>query len=647
MKLKDDLKILYNLWFKPLKHSKSHQDRLESFYSDQATLYDDFRHKFLWGREHMISILSAYIDTSQSKLVWVDMGGGTASNVFTMLNNIPLSKFKKIYIVDLCPSLCEQAENKIIENKWEDIVEVVCTDACTFKPEENAHIVTYSYSLSMIPNFLKAIDNGLSIMRDDGFMAITDFYVSSKYDQCYRQLPLYRRVFWKTVFDCDGIDIGPEKRMYVENKLKTLYEHNSSGPIPYVPFLRAPYYIWIGNKTGKTNHVISEHKEAPIHFPPTFLYHQSWEDPIPDEEALQLNKDDICLTLTSGGCNTLNLLLNDVKHVVSVDINPAQSALLELKTVALQELDYDDFWMMFGEGKHNNIDYVFEKYLEPFLSEMSRTFWQVKLYYFKDGLYHHGSMGKISKVLQNISYILGIKQQINDITNAETLREQHQLFYKLWCVRWFIWFQNHIQPVLLNFLLNIIFCNPIVTWYGGGVPSRQRKLIIDDGLSVFTYMKRCIMGMLAYSHLKTNNYFYYNILTAKYLPDNCPEYLKKKNFTKLRDGRLGKLTISTNQFIDELKSRTYTKVILMDHVDWQDEKYYIDLSEALWSNVSDGGKVIFRSASYRPSYINYLEDVGFKVICKNRIDEVPYMDRVNMYASFYVAEKPNIISDNT
>lgn len=67
---------------------------------------------------------------------------------------------------------------------------------------------------------------------------------------------------------------------------------------------------------------------------------------------MHVGPDDVCLTLTSGGCNTLNLLLQDAKQVVSVDCNPAQSALLELKAVALQQLDYDDVWQMFGEGRH-------------------------------------------------------------------------------------------------------------------------------------------------------------------------------------------------------------------------------------------------------------------------------------------------------
>ena len=42
------------------------------------------------------------------------------------------------------------------------------------------------------------------------------------------------------------------------------------------------------------------------------------------------------LTLTSGGCNALNLLLHGAGHVVSVDCNPAQSALLELKATGIR-----------------------------------------------------------------------------------------------------------------------------------------------------------------------------------------------------------------------------------------------------------------------------------------------------------------------
>lgn len=57
-----------------------------------------------------------------------------------------------------------------------------------------------------------------------------------------------------------------------------------------------------------------------------------------DVQVLKINKRDEVLTLSSGGCNSLNLLLHGAGHVVSVDCNPAQSALLELKAAAIRSV---------------------------------------------------------------------------------------------------------------------------------------------------------------------------------------------------------------------------------------------------------------------------------------------------------------------
>ena len=57
------------------------------------------------------------------------------------------------------------------------------------------------------------------------------------------------------------------------------------GSIPYVPYLRAPYYVWVG-RVPQIATVLAENKvEAPAMFPPTFLYTTSWEDPRPDVEV--------------------------------------------------------------------------------------------------------------------------------------------------------------------------------------------------------------------------------------------------------------------------------------------------------------------------------------------------------------------------
>ena len=57
------------------------------------------------------------------------------------------------------------------------------------------------------------------------------------------------------------------------------------GSIPFVPYLRAPYFVWIGHVPQLATVLEENRVEAPPMFPPTFLYTQSWEDPRPDMEA--------------------------------------------------------------------------------------------------------------------------------------------------------------------------------------------------------------------------------------------------------------------------------------------------------------------------------------------------------------------------
>ena len=73
-----------------------------------------------------------------------------------------------------------------------------------------------------------------------------------------------------------------------------MWEFNDEGSIPYVPWLRAPYYVWVG-RVPKLETLLVENKvEAPAFFPPSFLYTQSWEDPRTDEPHLQVRCVSVC-----------------------------------------------------------------------------------------------------------------------------------------------------------------------------------------------------------------------------------------------------------------------------------------------------------------------------------------------------------------
>jgi betaine lipid synthase len=271
--VKDDLLVLKSIWFTRSK-GDDHAARLEHFYGPQAAAYDKFRTNFLWGRKPMLAACASRLQ-GRSDMVWVDLGGGTAENVDMMSQYMNLDCFKAIYVVDLCHSLCEVAKAKVKAKGWKN-VHIVESDACRFQPlEGSADLITFSYSLSMIPPHVDVIDKAVSYLHPEGLMGVADFYVSSRYDLPMRQMSWVRRFFWRATFDTDNIDLGPERRAYLETKLERAWERNSEGSIPYVPYLRAPYYIWLGRHPQFDHAEVEIKVEPPVLFPPTFLYTQS------------------------------------------------------------------------------------------------------------------------------------------------------------------------------------------------------------------------------------------------------------------------------------------------------------------------------------------------------------------------------------
>src|SRR5450631_975210 len=87
------------------------------------------------------------------------------------------------------------------------------------------------------------------------------------------------------------------------------------------------------------------------------LFGMSWEDPASDREALRIQPGETLVTIGSGGCNSLTLLLENPGKLFAIDINPSQSYLLELKRAAVRKLDYQELRGFLGlERAENRLD---------------------------------------------------------------------------------------------------------------------------------------------------------------------------------------------------------------------------------------------------------------------------------------------------
>jgi S-adenosylmethionine-diacylgycerolhomoserine-N-methlytransferase len=241
MSISNDLKILYHLLLRPIR-GKDHAQRMENFYAGQAEGYDDFRKRLLQGREHVYQTLG-----QTPPGVWVDFGGGTGSNLEFIGPNI--AKFPKIYVVDLATSLLGIVQKRSDRNGWKN-VEPITGDATQWTPSEGyADVVTFSYSLTMIPDWFAAIDNALRILKPGGKIGIIDFYVSRKFAaEGLKRHGWSTRSFWPIWFSGDNVFPSPDHIPYLQNHFDTVLLTENRAKVPYMPLLRTPYYQFIGTK---------------------------------------------------------------------------------------------------------------------------------------------------------------------------------------------------------------------------------------------------------------------------------------------------------------------------------------------------------------------------------------------------------------
>ncbi len=242
MGLRQDMRVIRHMVFRRGDKGSTHAERMESFYGAQAKDYDDYRKRLLTGREAMYAAIAV-----PPNGVWVDMGGGTGWNIENLASSI--DQLQQVYVVDLAESLLAVARDRFQQRGWDNVTTQVA-DATTFRPPQGqADVVTFSYSLTMIPDWFAAIDNALAMLKPGGTIGVVDFYVSRKFpgSRMVRH-GWFNRTFWPNWFAIDGVYPSSEHLPYLRYRFETCELMESKCKIPYMPCVRMPYYRFIGRK---------------------------------------------------------------------------------------------------------------------------------------------------------------------------------------------------------------------------------------------------------------------------------------------------------------------------------------------------------------------------------------------------------------
>ncbi|RUP47410.1 hypothetical protein BC936DRAFT_145760 [Jimgerdemannia flammicorona] len=718
--LKAPAKFIYSCFLKPLgDHGDNQASRLDTFYQDQAEVYDATRGGFLRGRTTMLKICAAQLKEQlrsgkmTQKPVWIDLGGGTGWNIERMNDYFPIEKFEKVYLVDLCGPLCKVARERFEKRGWDNVV-VVCDDAAKFqlpglsRPNGKIGLVTMSYSLSMIDNYFPVIDRVQDLLSPEGIFGVVDFYVSGRSPAAAekltghvnRQCSWFTRFFWTAWFDFDHINLAPGRRDYLEYRFGSLKAINARNHFIIPWLVKIPYYVWLGcAKHRSIDEVVAElgldstpsftrasdsdpeasgsesdgtfasekslrailtdgqsqlqqispqplssfhyqNKSWRLPYDPSlpkhtqfrsYIYAFTWEDPRVDLEFLNLTKDDTMFVITSAGDNALEYALqSQPKRIHCIDMNPCQNHLLELKLAGISSLNYDDFWRMFGDGKHHEFETLLHDVLSPHLSSHAFQYWDHNVDRFAHKFYKTGYSGLALGIVEWWVRMQGLHKEVHAMCHARTIEEQKRIY------------EEKIRPAVFSPMLRKVLNNPMFMWNALGVPINQMNMYLEE-CTTRQYMEDTLDPIINRSLFRNDQYFYHVVLMQKYTHESCPSYLTEKGFQQLKkSGALDAFRLHTDSILNVLKSlpaEHLTRTVVMDHMDWFDRSSS-ELEEEILEmarTTAKGGHVYWRSAGRVPWYNRLFEKYGFKVepLGVREIGSGVSLDRVNMYASFY------------
>lgn len=372
------------------------------------------------------------------------------------------------------------------------------------------------------------------------------------------------------------------------------------------------------------------------------VYNTCWEDPRLDRVALNLGPDDNVLVITSAGCNALDYALTSPNHVYAVDMNPRQNALLELKIAAINNLEYEDFFKMFGEGKYKGIKEVYADKLRGSICEWSQRFWDTKIKFFdsRHSFYFRGTSGTFARMINfYIDKVIKSREPVDQLLACKTLDEQKAV--------WNDEIKSKFWKGLIKFAMGRDATLSML-----GVPKAQRRQIDNqyEG-GIVKFVEDCLDNVFTKVPIH-DNYFWRVYLTGSYTQECSPEYVKAVNFDKLKNGLANKVTCHTDsvQGFLEKHDGQISRYVLLDHMDWLSDKFF-PLLESEWQAIVDKAapntRVIWRSGGLETDFINRV------MITKNGSEqkindsltyhpelasELHVKDRVHTYASFYIAD---------
>lgn len=362
------------------------------------------------------------------------------------------------------------------------------------------------------------------------------------------------------------------------------------------------------------------------------IYNTCWEDPRCDRALMELDTASEIVMITSAGCNALDYLLDDPVQIHCIDVNPRQNALLELKKASLRTLDFSDHYALFGRGKHEEFEVLYQQKLSRELKDEAKEIWNRWQHYFsgtkgRKSFYHYGTSGTLAWLIR--AYFKArpkIYRELEALFLAKSLEEQRVLY-------------DAIEPRLINQLAHWLV-NRHFTMCLIGVPQSQRALFKDEyELGVTGFLKECLRQVFHNLPIR-ENYFWQLYFLGHYEEECVPNYLLESNHHQLRCAvdRIQTYSTTLTKFLQDNPGQ-YSHFVLLDHQDWlaaHDQEALTEEWQLILENSKVGTKILLRSAAKTIDFIPEFVHDKVQFLGDDIMRPMQLADRVGTYASVHL-----------
>lgn len=161
---------------------------MDSIYEHQRHIYDLSRKYYLLGRDLLIDRLSP----PEGGTV-LELGCGTGRNLIAAARHYPEARF---FGLDVSSVMLKTAAGQVGQRQLSDRISLAEGDATSFDPKalfgvERFDRVFFSYSLSMMPPWRQAMEEGAAHLLPGGRLSLVDFGQQERLPGIFRSL-----LFW-------------------------------------------------------------------------------------------------------------------------------------------------------------------------------------------------------------------------------------------------------------------------------------------------------------------------------------------------------------------------------------------------------------------------------------------------------------------